>query len=275
MAFHHKVQPHHHVSIWATAALLVITSLAFYTNSVGAEECTGTSCTTSATHKPEASSGTQFIPPSECTSPAIQAENMRAKDISLRDSLLKQISQAQAELSTKPEDQRTEVQQHIADWQKQADALKKQIDNPVTSSGSATSACRKAVIAQQKERLETIHTKIEQNMLPALAKVDAIVNKVQSKLPSLQEAGVDQTKLDQITADITAISNDSTTLKNYFQTIRTTIDTFNAQTSDDSKAFSTMKEQYLAAQKADIDATTADLKSHLADLQTVLKSLQN
>lgn len=296
MALHHKIQAHHHVSIWAVAVLSVLAMSATYSNSLvaSADDSSVTATVephTTATPSPKGETTTPSSPakklfsgddtkdkpvttkPTACVQDqANQTE--RAAKVQQQTALLQQINtlkQQESGLSGDSPDEQA-LKERETSLQAQADALKIQIgDHPETAPTGPSGDCRKAIIAQQKGYMEKFSAKIPK-IKSTFAKVDDATTKIKAELPALKEAGVDQVTLDKLTKDITTINTDSATLKTFFDDMQNRISTFLADSSNSpDAAFQGMKVD-TSTQKKSADAAN-ELVTTFTDMQTILNQI--
>lgn len=258
MAFHHKVQPHHHVSVWAVAVLCLVTTGTFYNNAV-AEQAYGQETAQegpSQKTKDFFGAGAKDHNAQNLEVCKKDRENREKNDskIKERDMLVREQLSIKSKLGEQLENPTAEQLAERQALQVKYDEMQAKIEALVALVGEEDKSeaakegpgleCRKAVVKQQRESFNRFKGLIKTNIQPTFVnKIDPLVAKIKAQLPTLKEAGVDQAIIDQLTADLAAIEADSKILKEFFSTMTAQIDTFMAETDDD-KAYLAMKKEF-------------------------------
>lgn len=290
MALHHKIQPHHHVSVWAISALAVITMSSIYLNtSMTAAEEQGGSEPSEKTRQFFGDSGDDREDmdnsvPAECQQERQSQQGNEAEQmakIQQQEQLYNRINEIRQTMGPEmPEEQRAQMEAQIAELQSQADALTagmgdgQQEEQMQEQDYGPSEACKKAIVEQQRSHLQTFKSKINNKILPTFNKIDKLIIKIESKIPDLREGGIEQTKISQIEANIEAIKNDSAVVKDFLQSMLVSISIFEADANNPSAAFDKMKESF--DDKKSNNATTAanDLVEKFGDLEKIIEGIK-
>lgn len=233
MQLHHKLQPHHHVAIWAVSSLLVILAAAVYSNASIQQILAGEP--SESTKKffgfdKNDEGGGQWTMPAECQQNPNQdkmqqlsseMQNLSNQMNSLNSQLNTLVSQ---DTSGMTDEQKATHEQQITSLQSQIQTLQNQIQqkqsemNLLQSSFQTgpTDNCKIAMVKQASSQMETMLGKMESKFLGTLGRVESTVTKVEAVIPKLEESEIDQVKIDQAKANIGTIKVSVATLRTFF-----------------------------------------------------------
>ena len=248
---HHKIQPHHHVSIWALGLLSVLLSVSTYNNSLVLA-----SSQTSAGGLPV-----------DCqkAKQEVETETTAANPtVALEENRISTVASPKASATKSPEtDTRTTAIPTVKSSQ-----TAKPTPNP-----SVLLACKHEAVAQEKDHLKTFRGKIDTSVLPSLQKLDDAMTKITATIPTLQKNGADSTKVAKIQKDVTTVQTDSATLKTDVSTMKKALDQFDGNGTDSEKAYNDLKSSASSTLQTDITHNTTEISAAISDLKTTLTQL--
>lgn len=282
MAFHHKIQPHHHVSIWAISALLLITMATFYNDALlTSAEGNGDQGQNRPSEKTRQffgengnDSGPDNSTPAECEQKKDDSD-MRSR-IDEDNQIRGQISQLEQQVQSAGSGQQAAMSAQIEQLKTRAKELEASFpaQGGQRQESGPSDACKQAIVKKEKDHFTNFKSKINNNILPSFNKIYNLVDKIEKKLPALKSSGVEQTKIDQIEVDLAAIKSDATVVKAFFQEMLNMINQFEASANDPNTAFDKMKNGF-DSKKSTASANAAnDLVAKFEDLQKIIQSIK-
>lgn len=218
VGFHHKLQPHHHVAVWAISALLVVLSAAVYANTainstLATEPSKETKEFFGFDEKGE-ETRYQFQTPQECLVPDEKMQKLSTEIQSLYDQLN---TLSKTDTSQMSKEELAAHQQKIEDLQNQANQRQEELNKLAAGFASGPSSeCKKALVQQMLTMMEKMQPEMKSKFLGTLSKVDTAIAKVEVVLPKLEEAGVEQAKIDKIKAHIKTVKDNVAVLRSFF-----------------------------------------------------------
>lgn len=200
------------------------------------------------------------------------------------DDLIQQINTLTAQLSdeTKTAEEKQSIQGQIDTLRAQATALESQASQssgtpssqPSSTTHEPSAACKAAIVSSSQSNLGQYKSIINDRIYPTLDRVASISDTVEASISHFREIGVPEATITKIQADITSMRTDSATLRIFFQSVSSKIDTFLSQLSDPNTAFSGMKNGFsVSDQNAAVQAGD-DLVAAFSDLQTLIDSIK-
>lgn len=249
MALHHKIKPHHHISIWAVSALLLAVMFGLYTTTARSLAEDGPSQKTKEFFGAEDEGPREYNPP-ECQQKSEQEIKMDSLNAQMTEvsNQMNQLSQ-QMQGTTDPEQiialqaQMTTLQAKQQELSNQMNSLSAEMQKQTTWQPS--DACKQALVNIVKTDMAGFKSKINNSIMGTFGKVNAAIAKIEAKLPALKEAGVDPTIIKRIESDIQTIKTNEAILKGFFQKMVGFIDSFLAlANSNPIQAFEKMQQNF-------------------------------
>lgn len=245
MNFYNKLQPHHHVAIWAISGFLVILSAILYSNSavgiiLGEQNTQPSQNTKDFFGVDGKDSGQNFTMPKECEPDTTKGQALQKEQQALYD----QMATLQViDTSTMTPAEFETHQKKLTDLQKLITAKQAEMDKLYASySSGPTDTCKKAMVAQSLTMMETMLPKINSKFLGTLSKVDSAVAKVENIIPTLQESDVKKADIDKIKTHISVIKNQVSILRSFFNKMNEfMISYINTAKSNPLKAYGLMQ----------------------------------
>lgn len=284
MSFHHYVRPHHHITTWAVAALLVVLASSSYTNATLAQDQNQTSHGPNdqtkaffGEGKEEASSGKeQFSPPEACkpkegqfgSPPPNNSEEQKHFSIIAQypggdNGQYNPTSQPSTQYSQPPTQQTPPTQQ--------SSNQPPQGQNPFDNA-----ECKKAMFEAMKNSggMKRFHDKLDNGkMTEKLDGVTAILDKLSDD--QLKAAGATADEVKQINDLKGPIKDAIASLKQAFAEMKAAMDKFFAIT-DPEEGMNYMRNGGFPKDKAPVMQKTAEtLVDNVTKLKTIIDGIAN
>lgn len=301
MVFHHKIKPHHHVSIWIISVLTVLAMASVYTNAVLsslAEDRPSEKTKQFFGEGGDSGENRDNSTPAECQQEqSQQAQQQQDGGAGYRaiveelSQLMGQISVLEQQIRMAPPEQQDALSAQLEQTQAKRIALEASMpaqgqqgqgdpsqegqQSPSGQDAGPSAACKQAIVNQQKAHMEQFKGKITNNMLPTFNKVDTTIDKIQAKIPNLKEAGVDAATITKIESNISRINSDAETVKGFFNGMLSTINAFlEAADSNPDQAFEAMKNRFGSGAQNSAATSANDLVAAFEDLETIINGLK-
>ncbi len=300
MKLHHKIKPHHHVTIWLASFMMLAGSVLVY-NSVLISRIQAQGTEPSSSTKKffgfnDSGGGKQkFVEPAICKVNRNQdKENTLQAEMDTLQNQMNASNQASNQpppsVNTQltPQEQIAQQQQQVAD-QATRDALQTKI-NAVQAQMEAlqknaqrgpSNECKKAIVAQSIVEMERMYAQFtkDNKLNSTLDKVNTVISKVEAQVPALKAAGVSPATITKINVSIQSIKKNNAILRTFFTKMLGGISKYIAVAkADPLSSFDTMekgggfiseKDSTVAANAADeMVAAFTGLVAHLDSITT-------
>lgn len=295
MALYHRIQPHHHVSIWAVAVLVMLLSATTYTTATLAEEQNydqgepsektqeffggKVKKQTGSTPEECRKESQESAPPGNTSSPIYQPTMTKEeyeklteeqkKALPTNSVIVEKYSPTPGEVEPRSTDNMPKEE-----YEKLTEEQKREFEKKNQEGGSdmfGSPECQKAMIKQIQSEMAEFRDKMKSgeftakldNMLSVITKLRA------SGLKTLKEAGIDTTAIEAL---LGPIEEDAKTLKAFFAEMISVMDQFFAIT-DPKEAFTFMRSSFPHNKMGEIAKVADRMVNKIGELKEKLDAI--